>query len=282
MVLNYLKRLVDYVKLEHTVFDLPFVWSGAVVAFNGSYSILTFVLITIAAISARTAAMSLNRIEGLRFDLNNPRKKAWPLVTGELSFRTAIAVTLIASVVFEASTFLLNRLVFLLSPIVLFLFLSDPLLKRVTSWRHVYMGLTIGVGTLGGYLAVNPVFPASPVIYLIFLASTLWIAGFDMIYVIPDTDFDRANGLKTVMSRFGLRRGLMLSSLTHLAAGITFAVLYFYISSPAYFVALVAILLLIIIQHLILDPSDPKSIRASFLGVNSFVGLIFLLGILIA
>ncbi|MCL4332018.1 MAG: putative 4-hydroxybenzoate polyprenyltransferase, partial [Candidatus Thermoplasmatota archaeon] len=253
-----------------------------VIAAHGLYPVIKFLLITVAAISARTAAMSINRIQGLKYDLKNPRKKDWPLVTGEITMKNAILFTVISAVIFEVSAYLLNWLVFLLSPIVLFLFLTDPLLKRVTSWRHVYMGLTIGVGTLGGYLAVVPSFPTSPVIYLVFLASSLWIAGFDMIYVIPDTEYDRANGLKTVMSKFSLRKGLFLSSMTHVITGVLFVFIYFYIMSTAYLVALALILSLMALQHVILDPGNPKSVKASFLGANSFIGLIFLLGVAFA
>ncbi len=282
MALTYIRKIVDYVKMEHTLFDLPFVWSGAVIAAHGFYPVWKFLIITLAAICARTAAMSLNRIEGLRYDRINPRKKEWPLVTGEIPVRSALLITIVAASVFEVSTYLLNGLVFLLSPIILFLFLTDPLLKRITAWRHLYMGLTIGVGTLGGYLAVTPVFPSSPEIYLVFLASSLWIAGFDMIYVIPDIEFDKSNGLKTVMSRFSLRKGLFLSSMTHVIAGTMFVFLYFYIMTPVYLIALLIILALIVVQHLILNPSDARSVRASFLGANSFIGLIFLVGVLIS
>ena len=274
--------IVDYIKLEHTVFDLPFVFSGAVLASNGNYDYVKLLLILVATTFARATAMSVNRIEGLKYDRNNPRKKDWLLVAGKMSFRTAIILTLIFGAVFEISAFLLNSFVFLLSPIVLFLFVTDPFLKRLTPWRHLYMGLTIGVGVLAGYLAITPVFPTTWPLYLIFLASSFWIAGFDMIYTIPDMEHDRTLGLRTVMTDYGIRKGLLLSNLIHGLTFTFFLILGFYLHSIFYFLSLIPISILIFYQHYIVNPDDPRSIKVSFQNSNTFIGFIFLIGVLLS
>ncbi len=277
-----LKEIIDYIKLEHTVFDLPFVFSGAVIASGTHYDWFKFLMILVATTTARAAAMSINRIEGKKYDAINPRKKEWSLVRGSMSTRTAILLTAVFITAFELSTYLLNTLVLMLSPVVLFLFVTDPFMKRVTRWRHIYMGSTIGVGVLAGYLAVTPVFPTDPQIYLIFIASSLWIAGFDMIYVIPDIEFDRKNRLKTVMTEYPIKTGLRISIATHVITFAALALLIFYFSTIYYAVALVIILALIVYQHVIVNPDDPKSIRMSFLGANSFIGIIFLASVVLS
>ncbi len=276
------KEIVDYIKLEHTVFDLPFVFSGAVIASGTHYNLFKFLLILVATTSARAAAMSINRIEGKKYDESNPRKKDWILVKGSLSVRTAVILTAFFVTVFEVSAYLLNTLVLVLSPVVLFLFVTDPLLKRVTRWRHIYMGSTIGVGVLAGYLAITPSLPTDPQIYLIFIASSLWIAGFDMIYVIPDIQFDRENHLKTVMTEYSLKTGLRISAAIHALTFLSLALLIFYFPTVYYAAALAMILALIVYQHYIVKPDDPKSIRMSFLGANSFIGIIFLTSIILS
>lgn len=276
------REIVDYIKLEHTVFDLPFVFSGAVIASGTSYDWFKFLLILVATTSARAAAMSINRIEGRRYDLSNPRKKSWSLVKGTMSVRTALSLTVFFTVVFEVSAFYLNTLVLMLSPVVLFLFITDPLMKKITRWRHIYMGATIGVGVLAGYLAITPVFPTTPQIYLIFIASSLWIAGFDMIYVIPDIEHDRQNKLKTVMTEYPIKTGLRISIGTHVVTFAALALLIFYFSTIYYAVALAIILCLMVYQHYIVNPDDPKSIRMSFLGANSFIGIIFLTSVVLS
>ena len=126
------RDVLELIKFEHTVFDLPFVWSGAVIASAGNYDIIKFILITLAAVFARATAMTLNRIIGRKYDLINPRKKGWPLVTGALKTSTAVQLTIVFAILFEISAFLINRFVLYLSPIVLILFISDPLLKKYT------------------------------------------------------------------------------------------------------------------------------------------------------
>ena len=277
-----LKDIIEYIKLEHTVFDIPFVLSGAVLASQNSYDYSKLLLILIATTFARATAMSVNRIEGFKYDVRNPRKSGWTLVSGKLSLKGALILTLVFGTVFEVSAFLLNRFVFMLSPIVLVLFVTDPFMKRVTPWRHLYMGLTIGVGVLAGYLAITPAFPSTWPLYLIFLASSLWIAGFDMIYTIPDIEHDRASGLRTVMTDFGIKTGLLLSNVIHAITFAFFLALAFYLHSIFYDISLIPILALIVYQHYIVNPEDPKSIRVSFQNSNTFIGFIFLIGVVLS
>ena len=273
--------IVDYIKLEHTVFDIPFIFTGYVIAAGVHIYALKILLILIAAVSARSAAMSLNRILGLRYDRTNPRKKDWALVSGKIKLRNAIYLTVFFIFIFEISSYLLNTFVLLLSPVVIFLFLSDPILKRYTVWRHLYMGSAIGIGVIAGYLSVIPSFPLSPPIYLIFLATSFWIAGFDMIYVLPDIDYDKANGLKTVMTKYGVHKGLQISDIFHAITLISFYALIFYYQTVWYFAALVIITFLVVYQHIIVNPSDLNSVRTSFFRPKSFIGFIFLVAIIL-
>jgi len=275
------RDVFELIKFEHTVFDLPFVWSGAVIASAGNYDLIKFVLITLAAVFARATAMTLNRIIGRKYDMINPRKKRWPLVTGALKTSTAVQLTIIFAALFEISAFLINRFVLYLSPIVLVLFLSDPVLKKYTPWRHFYMGSIIGIGVLGGYVSILPGIPTTPEIYIVFVAASLWISGFDIIYTIPDRETDEKNGLKTLVTRYGIGKSVTISSVVHFFTALAFVSLVLYIHSIFYYIILAVILFLIIIQHLTLKPDDPKSIRFSFLGANSFIGFLFLISLII-
>jgi 4-hydroxybenzoate polyprenyltransferase len=275
------RDVFELIKFEHTVFDLPFVWSGAVIASAGNYDPIKFILITLAAIFARATAMTLNRIIGRKYDLINPRKKGWPLVTGALKTSTAVQLTIIFAALFEISAFLINRFVLYLSPVVLVLFLSDPVLKKYTPWRHFYMGSIIGIGVLGGYVSILPGIPTTPEIYIVFVAASLWISGFDIIYTIPDRETDEKNGLKTLVTRYGIGKSVTMSSVVHFFTALAFVSLVLYIHSIFYYIILAVILFLIIIQHLTLKPDDPKSIRFSFLGANSFIGFLFLISLII-
>ncbi len=275
------RELVDFIKLEHTVFDLPFIYAGAIIASGGSYHILKYIIILITATSARGAGMSINRIMGLRYDKINPRKKDWLLVKGTMKLQSAYIFTAILIAVFEISTYLLNDVVFYLSPVVILFFIADPLLKRVTAWRHLFMGFTIGLGVLGGFLAITPVFPPL-IIYITVLISTFWIAGFDIIYTIPDMDYDRKNNLKTLNVRFGLRKGMTISYIFHIFTIVLFIFIAFLVKNIYYDFLLIPIIGLILYEHIIVNPSNIKTIRMSFFNANSFIGIIFLIGMIIS
>lgn len=271
------REIIDYIKLEHTIFDLPLVISGALLAAGPVVLPMKYVLILIAATSARATAMSINRILGRKYDVINPRKRQWSLVRGTLSVQKGVTITLVSAAIFEISTFFLNTFVFILSPIVLFLFVTDPPLKRITPWRHIYMGSVIGVGVLAGYLSVVPSFPHGPELYVLFAATSLWIAGFDMIYVIPDVPFDKENHLKTVMTEYGIKSGLNISSAVHAITIALFLSMGFILHSLIFEIFMIPIAALIVIQHLIIDPDDASTVRKSFLGANSFIGFIFMI-----
>ncbi len=275
------RDIVDYIKLEHTVFDLPFIYAGAVIASRGAFLPLKYIIILITAVTARAAGMSINRISGLKYDKTNPRKKNWALVTGKMKIIDAYILTAILIVIFELSTYALNMTVFLLSPIVIAFFIADPLLKRVTPWRHLFMGFTIGLGVAGGFLAITPVFPPL-IIYLTVLISTFWIAGFDIIYTIPDIEYDRKNNLKTVNSRYGLKMGLTISDIFHIFTIILFISIAFIVKNLYYDALLIPITILIIYEHLSVNENDVKSIRVSFFNANSFIGFIFLAGVILS
>ena len=275
------REFVDFIKLEHTVFDLPFIYAGAIIASAGSYHFLKYIIILITATSARGAGMSINRILGLRYDKINPRKRDWSLVKGTMKLRTAYLFTAILIAIFEISTYLLNDVVLYLSPVVILFFIADPLLKRVTAWRHLFMGFTIGLGVLGGFLAITPVFPPL-IIYITVLISTFWIAGFDIIYTIPDMDYDRKNNLKTLNVRFGLRKGMAISYIFHIFTILLFVFIAFLVRNIYYDFLLIPIIGLILYEHIIINPSNIKTIRMSFFNANSFIGIIFLIGMIIS
>ncbi len=264
--------------MEHTVFDLPFIFAGALIASKGIIEIFKFLIILFVAVSARGAAMSINRILGKKYDVTNPRKKDWALVTGEITMKQAITFTVILIIIFETLTYILNNIVFILSPIVLIFFIADPLMKRITSLRHIFMGFAIGLGIIGGYLAINPAFPP-PIIYLMVAGSTFWIAGFDIIYTIPDEVYDKKNGLKTIISKYGVKKGLIISGLFHGLTIIFFVYIAFIVDSIYYVIALIPIIFLIIYEHIAIRGITTENIKKAFFNPNSVIGFIFLIGI---
>ena len=210
-----LGALARLVKIEHSVFALPFAYIGLFVAAGGWPGWRAFVLLTVAMVAMRSYAMAVNRLADVRYDRINPRTMGRELVTGEVSILAAWVFTAGSAAVFVAACAGLNSLCLALSPVVLLWGAFYSLTKRFTWLCHFVLGSVLGLAPVAGCLAVTPEF-ALPAI-LFGCGVTCWVAGFDVLYACQDVDFDRSQGLHSIPSHFGLgtalaRDGVMLAA----------------------------------------------------------------------
>lgn len=196
---NKIKKIrifMRFVRIEHTVFDLPFAYAGMLL--YGRFTLAIFILITIAGISARISGMVINRIVDYPLDRVNPRTKGRELVTGEISFREAYAILAISSVIFEISAIMLNVLSGILAPILLLLFYIYPRTKSLPVISHIFLGFTIGVIAIAGYIGASGKIPETLDVYFLSIFLTFWIGGFDIIYQNQDREFDNRVGIRSI------------------------------------------------------------------------------------
>ncbi len=195
-MVSSLEKFLSFIRIEHTVFDLPFAYAG--VLLSGIITLKIVVLVTIAGITARVAGFTMNRILDLPFDRLNPRTRKRALVTGEISIKQAYMILLISSLIFVVSAFLLNFLAGILSPLILLLFYLYPKTKKIPVVSHIFLGLSIALIVLAGYVASKASIPYDLNLYLIMIFVAFWIAGFDIIYQFQDYDFDKKMGIKSI------------------------------------------------------------------------------------
>jgi 4-hydroxybenzoate polyprenyltransferase len=201
------------IRVEHTLFALPFAYTGAVFAARGTPAWPALGWITIAVLGARTAAMAANRLFDREIDARNPRTARRAVASGTLSPATmwwAIGIGL-AALLYAA--WMLNPLCVKLMPVAAVLLLAYPLCKRFTWLTHFVLGAVDALAPLGAYIGVAATVRLPAV--LLFLGVTLWVAGFDVIYALMDLPVDRAQGIRSVPARFGERNGRMLALLLH-------------------------------------------------------------------
>jgi len=191
-----LKKFLDFIKIEHTVFDLPFAYAG--VLLSGIITLKIIILVTIAGITARVSGFAMNRIIDLPLDRLNPRTKKRALVTGEITMRQAYIILLISSSIFIISAFMLNILAGILSPLILFLFYLYPKTKKIPVVSHIFLGISIALIVLAGYVASTAKIPYDINLYLIMIFVAFWIGGFDIIYQYQDYVFDKKMGIKSI------------------------------------------------------------------------------------
>ncbi|HEX5705909.1 MAG TPA: UbiA-like polyprenyltransferase, partial [Pyrinomonadaceae bacterium] len=279
--LDNLRTTLDMIKIEHTLFALPFAFLGALLAARGVLpnnlpTLRQALLITLAMVGARSCAMAFNRIADRRYDAANPRTRDRALPAGRLSLRFAWAFTAASAALFFASAAMLNRLTLLLSPVALASVLLYSYTKRFTSLSHVALGWALAIAPTGAWIAVRGSLD-SAVPLLLSLVVLLWTAGFDVLYACQDFDFDRREGLRSVPVRVGVARALWVARALHAGAFAALLGLYFLTSLGA--PALAGVLLtgaLLVYQHTLVRADDLSRLNAAFFTTNAFVSVILL------
>jgi 4-hydroxybenzoate polyprenyltransferase len=270
------KILLEMIKIEHTVFAMPFLYSGAILAAWGMPSLYVLFWITIGIVSARTAAMSLNRLIDRDIDAKNPRTKDRALPAGLVSEGEVKVLIVACLLILLLCAAMLNLLCVMLYPFAVALFVIYPYLKRYTWLSHIVLGSTLGIAPVGAWAAVTASLDLPPI--LLGLAVTFWVAGFDVIYSYQDLEFDKRFNLHSIPKRFGVEAGLAISSLFH-ALTIGFLLNLFLLTDlGAVFLAGVGVIaFLLAYEHFIVNPNNLEKVQLAFFNVNAIVSLSFLL-----
>ncbi|HEX9615281.1 MAG TPA: UbiA-like polyprenyltransferase [Bacteroidota bacterium] len=263
-----LKSFLNFVKIEHTLFSLPLIYSGVFLASRELPSAELLILILTAATGARTAALALNRIIDREIDKRNPRTSARELASGRLALGEALAILAVGVTLYLVSAGLISAFCLAISPIPLAIFVAYPYMKRFTSLAHFGVGLGLAMAPLGGWFAVQQSFENPIPAFLLTLFTLLWVSGFDIIYSTLDELFDRQENLYSFTSRYGKKRALQISAFLHVAAFLVLAVLFAtYVRAVASFVFLLCSGVLLYLEH---KKSD--NVELAFFRINTVVG----------
>lgn len=277
------RRMSTLVKLEHTLFALPFAFAGLVLGCAAADIPITAALVlwvTLAMIGARTLAMGLNRLIDAELDARNPRTASRELPSGLVTRRQVWLLCAASLALLVASTFALDPLTRVLWPVPVAAFVLYPYTKRLTWACHLVLGVTIGMAPLAAWLAVGAS-PAALPPYLLGAALAAWIAGFDVIYSTADVEFDRAEGLHSLPARFGVGPALLVVRLLHvLAVGLLVWLGVVAQLGVPYWIALVLAAALLAWENSIVGADDLSRIDVAFFTVNSWVGVVLGAGII--
>jgi len=273
-----IKTYAEFVKIEHTLFALPFAYAGAFLASKGWFGFRLFILILLAFTGLRTAAMSFNRIIDREIDALNPRTANRHLPTGKISLKEAYALAFFALGVYFLSAYLINDLAFELSPIPAIVSYVYPYLKRFTCLCHYVLGLNLAFAPLGGWIAVtDSLTPKDWPIILLSLGVMFWVAGFDIIYALQDVEFDRRMGLHSIGAHFGVKTALIVSPLNHLIFFALTSISLLKLVGYASIVGLAAIALLLLYEHRVVRTEfNEKSVQIAFFYSNAAISAVLL------
>ncbi|MEY3535153.1 MAG: hypothetical protein RLZZ582_729 [Verrucomicrobiota bacterium] len=292
-MISLLSKWASFVKFSHTVFALPFALASMMLAARdqrGWPGWRVFVLVLAAMVSGRTCAMAFNRIVDRRFDALNPRTAGRHLPAGAISMTSAVSLCLLSGAGLVAASWALNPLCFALSPVALFFVCFYSLTKRFTDFTHVWLGIALAIAPIGAWLAVKGGVEFLPMIdgklklshsafvpLVMAMSVLLWLFGFDIIYATQDYEFDRRQGLRSLVVRWGPKNALGVAFIAHLLLWILLAIFGALAAFRlAYWLGLVVIGVLLLAEHLLARRRDTASINVAFFKLNGTISTLFL------
>src|SRR5215469_2294555 len=267
-------RFLRLIRFSHTIFALPFALGALVVAANGWPSLRILLLVVICMVFARTAAMLFNRLVDWSLDQRNPRTASRHQL---VSKSAAQALLVLSSAGFVLIAAAINQLTFLLAPVALAIIFFYSVAKRFTNSTHFFLGLALAIAPVGAWIAQTSSIALAPVVLAV--GVICWVAGFDLIYATQDYDFDRREGIRSLVVKLGIARSLWVAQLLHLltfAALIAFGVVARL--GTFYYWSLLLIAAALVYEHKT-EKRDLAGINRAFFQSNAFVSAVFLLSV---
>ncbi len=265
-------RFLNLIDFQHTIFGLPFAYLGAFMAMPGFPGWVKLLWITAAMVSARTAALCMNRAIDVRFDSRNPRTASWSLPAGEFTLKSVWIVAILSILLMAFSAWQLNELCLKLSPLAVLVLWGYSYTKRFTWWCHLLLGLAIGIGPVGSWIAVTGQWAWEPV--LLTFAIGFWIGGFDTMYACQDIEFDRQEGLYSIPARFGAEGALRFARVFHTLTIIFFTAAGLVIGMGwPYYIGVALAAGILFYEHTLITAENLAMVNFAAFKVNRYVSL---------
>lgn len=269
------------IKIEHSIFALPYAWAGAFLAASGRPSWRALLWLTVAMVGVRSFAMTFNRLADMKFDRENPRTSQRPLITGSISTGQAWLFCGVMAAIFIGACAMLNQICLLLAVPALLFAAIYSYLKRFSPLCHFWLGATLGLAPLAGWLAVNPASLGLPAIML-FLAVTFWVGAFDIYYAFQDMDIDQETGLHSIPADFGGETAMALAAFSHVMTVIFLLLtgMAGHLAWPWYGLC-AGIAILLLWEHRLVKPDDLRHVNTAFFTLNGIISPLVLAGVIV-
>lgn len=270
-----LKKIADFlkmIKIEHTLFALPFAFTGAVIAAGGLPSYSQIFWIIVAMVGARTGAMGLNRVIDAEIDKKNPRTASREIPSGKISKGESIVYIIISFLIYEFATLMLNKLCFYLSPIPLIIFITYSYTKRFTSLCHIVLGVALGLAPIGAWVAVAGNINTG--IVIMGVGVLFWVSGFDIIYALQDIEFDKQEKLFSIPAFIGVKKSLILARCFHIISFILFLLTALLLNlGKLYLLGIFLSGIFMFFQHRVISENDLTRVNIAFFNLNAYISL---------
>lgn len=271
-----IKKYLSLVKFSHTIFALPFALIGFFygVAQTNMFSIQLLILMLMCMVFARNCAMAFNRYIDRDIDAKNIRTASREIPSGIIKPNHALWFIIANSVLFIATTYFINSLAFMLSPVALILVCGYSLTKRFTALCHIVLGFALAAAPMGAYIAISGEF--TPMVFILALLVVVWVGGFDILYALNDEQFDRENSLHSIPQLFGRKGALIASGTLHfIAIVLAFVIGILYINTPIYYIGATIFSAILTYEHIVVKPSDITRVNLAFATLNGVGSVVY-------
>lgn len=270
-----IRHTFELIKFSHSVFALPFALGSMLVAAQGLPPLKKIVLIILAVVLARTAAMAFNRWADAEIDSKNPRTHIRHIPQNILSKKYVFLLCLFSSAGFVVAAYFLGSMCLLLSPIALFILFFYSYTKRFTDFSQIFLGIALGIAPIGAWIAIRGTLDLPPIV--LGIGVLFWVAGFDILYATQDEEFDRKNRLHSLVVRWGIEKALRRARFMHFISLLFFIGFGFFSHLGIfYFIGITLMGSLFAFQHSLIKPNDLSKINTAFFTVNGMISFIFL------
>jgi len=274
-VVSKLKIIFEDIKIQHTVFALPFALMSAFLAAEGLPEWETLGWILVAMLGARSSAMAFNRIVDATFDEKNPRTVHRALPAGKINRPQYMVFLIVSSAIFVGAAAMLNPLALMLSPLALAIVFFYSFTKRFTAYSHVFLGFALSVAPVGAWVAVREEISLTSLI--LGAAVVFWLAGFDILYSCLDVEADRKNRLHSIPQQFGVARALIIAWAAH--ALMVLFLLGLLIDPQlgiTYIAGVVIVAGLLAYEHSLVKSDDMSKVNMAFFNVNGVISILLM------
>lgn len=271
-----IKKYLSLVKFSHTIFALPFALIGFAYGVDQTdlFSAKLLILMLMCMVYARNCAMSFNRYIDRDIDAKNVRTASREIPSGKIKPQHALSFIIVNGLMFVGTTFLINPLAFMLSPVALAVICGYSLTKRFTALCHVVLGFALAIAPVGAYIAVSGEF--TPMVLILAMLVVVWVGGFDILYALSDEEFDRENSLHSIPQFMGRKGALITSGVLHgVAILLTFTIGILYLNTPIYYIGATIFSSILIYEHIVVKPSDITRVNLAFATLNGFGSVVY-------
>ena len=271
-VLQKITTLLNLIKFSHTIFSFPFAVMSAFLAAGGMPGIKQLLLIIAALVTARSAAMSFNRLVDTHYDINNPRTTYRVTLQKKIGRTNMWMFTILCAALFFLCAWSLNRLALYMSPLAILIVFGYSYTKRFTHLSHFVLGLALALSPIGAWVGIQGTLAVTP--FLLAFAVVLWTAGFDIIYACQDVEHDVKSGLHSIPRRLGIKGALILSGILHLfMVGILLILPRYTGLGIIYSLGVYIVAALLLYEHSLVKPKDLSRVNTAFFTMNGIISM---------